>query len=437
MLVLVVAALLAQQASAAVTGAGARVMGRVVSTYAAGVDGVTVVLVHTDGRGDRRTTTTDARGRFAFDRVSDGAYEISANKTGYTTRRLVENAARFVTGTSLAVRDGKPVDVEVSLRRAATIGGRVIRSNGAAAPGIHVVLAQRSGRNLVVIDETQTTTEWDGRYSITGLPPGSYFVLASGVDRSRAKGLLEAGSPEQAAFEINLTRPEEFTRTLYPGVPATEPGASVTLMEGVVTEGIDIWLTPARRFSISGRVTWPPDAKVGDITIEYGNPADRRASIWTFSDPGGVFSIDSVAPGTVVLLATANSDRGTLMGVVSTDVRAANVDDLPLALAVPGTVRGTVIFPADLPASARPKTIALVPALLHVSPLYAAPEAMLSADGSFTLTNALGEYEVALSGLPSGYRIVSVSRDAAALPRNRIGVASGETITGITIRVGR
>jgi len=396
------------------------------------------VLASPGGRGNQRTVTTDAQGRFTFEGVSDGMYELSATKTGYTNRRLVASAARFESGTPLTVRAGKQIsNVAITLQRSATLGGRVIRSNGAAAPGIHVVLAQRSGRNLVVIDETQTTTEWDGRYSITGLPPGSYFVLASGVDRSRAKGLLEAGSPEQAAFEINLTRPEEFTRTLYPGVPATEPGAPVTLMEGVVTEGIDIWLTPARRFSISGRVTWPPDAKVGDITIEYGNPAERRASIWTFSDPGGVFSIDSVAPGTVVLLATANSDRGPLMGVVSTDVRAANVEDLPLVLAVPGTARGTVIFPADLPASARPKTIALVPALLHVSPLYAAPEAMLSADGSFTLTNALGEYEVALSGLPSGYRIVSISRDAAALPRNRIGIASGETVTGITIRVGR
>src|SRR5262245_28866418 len=240
MLTLLAAAMLAQQPSTVANETGGRVSGRVVSTYPASVSDVTLILAPVNrAAAERRMTTSDADGRFTFERVSAGRYEITAVKAGYTSRRLSETARRFEAGVSVALRDGQTAaNVEIPLRRSASIAGRVIRSDGAAAPGIQVVLAQRQGRSVVALSETQTTTAWDGRYTMTGLPPGAYLVLASGVDRSRATGSLQAGSPEQAAFEINLTRAEDFTPTLYPGVPAAETGETVTLLEGVTAESI-------------------------------------------------------------------------------------------------------------------------------------------------------------------------------------------------------
>src|SRR5262245_5847888 len=171
------------QAPSPVAAASGRVTGRVVSTYPASVVGVTVVLARTDGgSGERRTTTSAADGRFAFDRVADGRYELSAIKPGYTSRRLNESTLRFDTGVPLTVREGaRAVNAQLPLRRGATLGGRVVRPDGAAAPGIEVVLARRRGSELIAIADTQTTTAWDGRYEMRDLPPGQYLLLASGI----------------------------------------------------------------------------------------------------------------------------------------------------------------------------------------------------------------------------------------------------------------
>lgn len=434
MFVILAAAVLLQASSSVATTPG-RVSGRVVSTYAASVAGVTVVLARVDGQpSDRRTTTSDADGRFDFDRVADGRYELSAVRSGYTSRRLDENAIRFDTGVPVRVNEGaRTVNAQLPLRRSATLAGRVVRPDGAAAPGIEVVLARRRGSELIAIADTQTTTAWDGRYEMHDLPPGQYLLLASGI----ASTPTHLSQTEQAAFEINRTRPLDFVRTLYPGVPATEAGAMIRLLEGVVTDGVDVWLAPARRFSISGRVRSPEGVAPDRITIEYGNPTDIRASVWTVSDPGGVFTVDGVAPGTVVLLATAESARGRLMGIASTDVRAGSVEDLSLRLEIPGTVEGRVTFPTELPASARPTTITLVPRLLNVSPLYSIPEAAIEADGRFRLTNALGEYEIVIPDLPRGLRITSAARGGYTLAGNRIGVTAEETTAGVSVTVGR
>jgi hypothetical protein len=215
----------------------------------------------------------------------------------------------------------------------------------------------------------------------------------------------------------------------------TDLGATVTLIEGLATTGVDLWLVPARRFSISGRVTWPDDAIIENITIEYGNPHDRRANIWTVSDPGGLFTIDAVAPDTVVLMASAESNRGRLMGIASTHVRADDVEDITVALALPARVEGRVVFPSDLPASLRPTTITLVPRLLNVSPLYPIPATPIAADGTFSLSNVLGQYEFELPGLRDGFRIGSVSRADAVLGGNQIGVAAGEVVDRILVTV--
>lgn len=431
----ILAAAVLLQASPSVAATTGRVSGRVVSTYAASVADARVVLTRVDGRSiDRRTTTSDADGRFAFDRVADGRYELSAITPGYTSRLLNENTLRFDAGVPLTVREGaRTVSVQLPLRRSATLSGRVVRPDGAAAPGIDVALARRRGSELIAIADTRTTTAWDGRYEMHDLPPGQYLLLASGI-ASTPKHLSQT---EQAAFEINATRPHDFIRTLYPGVPATDAGAMIRLLEGVVSDGVDLWLAPARRFSISGRVLAPDATAVDRVTIEYGNPADTRASVWTVSDPGGVFTIDGVAPGTVVLLATAESTRGRLMGIASTDVRVGGVEDLSLRLETPGEVEGRVTFPTDLPASSRSTRITLMPRLLRVSPLYSIPEATIEADGRFRLTNALGEYEIVIPDLARGLRITSVARSGNTLAGNRIGVTAGETTAGVSVTVGR
>jgi hypothetical protein len=167
-------------------------------------------------------------------------------------------------------------------RRTASIAGRIIHPEGAAAENARVAIyAVREGAAAAIVGTT--TSSYDGRYEVTGLPPGTFMV---GVTPRRMSG-----------FGGDLKRaPSVPVETFYPGVTERERAQPITVFEGIPAEGIDVWLAPAaQRFSIHGRIFWPDGvgdvenlriAACGTSTIrEDSSPsrAHRRAA--TFSSP--------------------------------------------------------------------------------------------------------------------------------------------------------
>src|SRR5512143_1844488 len=81
-----------------------RVTGRVLSAYLSRAGGIAVTLTRLDRRASGpRTVMTDDTGRFVFDRVDAGRYEVSANAPRFTSRRLLEHAPRFAPGVTFTV----------------------------------------------------------------------------------------------------------------------------------------------------------------------------------------------------------------------------------------------------------------------------------------------------------------------------------------------
>jgi hypothetical protein len=440
----------AQPSARVALNAEGRVAGRVTSSNAGLVADALVTLARLDATGaavDQQTTTSDRQGLFSFDRVRTGLHRLSASKPGFTNRHGIAfddpnpdqpgavARARFETSVEVTVQSGGQAGVELRLRRAAAIAGRIAEPDGIPAPEVRVVAAARRDSGYALLPDTQTMSEWDGRYEITNLPPGEYFVLVLPNASPDPGGAL--ANAERRAPEAPVSTRPAFAATLYPGVSHADRAHAVTLLEGVAAEGIDVWLTPAQRFSISGRVLWPDGLAVDNIAIEYSDLNARRPGLWTVSDPGGIFTITGVPAGTLVLLARADSAQGPLVGAASTEVTVAAVEDLRLTLGKPGMVEGRLVYEAGLPASARPTSIALRQRLIQVSALYPIPESAIGADGRFQISNAFGEYEFELRGLSAGLRIKSVSRGGRPLADGRIGIAGGETITGVEILVGR
>jgi hypothetical protein len=323
----------------------------------------------------------------------------------------------FESGRAVALDEGQQLaDVEVELIRSSRIAGRIIRPDGTPAPDVTVTAARRSGGRLLPLLETRTTSAWDGRYEVADLPPGDYLVVAQ-------SGLRRTG-----------TSPDSFPATLYPGVPDTEPGQPVTVLEGVPVEGIDIWLTPANRFTVSGRVIWPVGVAPRTISIDYGDPAGTRAGMWDVSDPGGAFTLGSIPPGPLALLARVETDQGPLLGLASTVVAIDSVEDVAIIVDRPGTVHGRLSYePGITPPEG--VTVRLVQMVLRLSAIYPAPEAPVARDGRFTLSEALGEYEVEVLGLPPGLTVSHVQRNGRPLPDNRFAVAGGEVVDGVEVGI--
>ncbi len=443
---LVAALLLAAPAHAQVQSLpdAGRIAGHVVGAYSEMMAGVTVTLARVNEQDfafRSLTATTDTGGAFSFEQLPPGRYRVMASRQGYTDRQLPTvqqvGASRFETGAAVDLSEGaQVVDVQVVMHRGASIAGRVIRPDGSAAPNVRVQAAIRSELGRQALLEAQTTTQFDGRYEITGLPPGDYLV-----------GAMNVASPTRRTFDAALTTPEERNRVIaeaasghwswYPGVLDTEPGNAVTVLEGVNAEGIDIWLTPSQRFYVSGRVFWPVGVAIETITIDYGDPTGTRSGLWLVSDPGGLFTLGGIAPGALTMLVRAESDQGTLMGIATTEVTVDSVEDVRISVDRPGIIAGRIVYEGNVPASARATGIVAQQRLLTVSALYPVPESSIDSDGHFELRNTIGEYEFDLEGLGAGLSIKRVTRNGRALSMNRLGVAPGEAIRDLEIVVGR
>ena len=442
-----------------------RISGHVATAYAELVADATVTLVRIPQGGvpgDVRSLQSDPKGGFAFERLPAGQYWLSATKKGYTSRQPnprpnasatalpgatlagVTPSSRFDTGPVIDLGDGsQAIDLSIVLHRSARIAGRIIAPDGSAAPDVQVLVAARhgDGRGPMLL-ETRTSSQWDGRYEITDLPPGDYMIGAQPGWKVVARSSTLAGNGAANAAGIGVTMQRvgsttEFRWTWYPGVEESEPGNAVTLLEGVAAEGIDIWLTPAQRFNVSGRVFWPVGVGVEDITIDYGDPPGTRSGVWFLSDPGGLFTLTGIPTGPLVLLARANTDQGTLIGIASTDVAIDSVHDVQIVVDRPGSVEGRVTFDAGLASPPGPASITLVQKLFRPSALYPVPEAAIGDGGRFALRDLLGEYEFVVDKLPPGSSVKQVLRNGVALRANRIRVMGGEVVNGVEVVIGK
>jgi hypothetical protein len=377
--------------------------------------------------------TTDRQGAFTFEGVRAGRYRVSASKPGYTNRQPLHPAAeRFDTGREVTIRDREhAAQIDLTLYRESSIAGRVAEPDGIPAPDVQVFAAVRRGAKYVRLDDTRTVAEWNGRYRISGLPPGEYLIVilpSVSTDPNRTRANAERRAPESSS----ATRPF-FEPTLYPGTVSVASAETVTVFEGIPVDGIDTWLIPGERHSISGRISWPENTTAENIVIEYGNLTAQRSGIWTVPEPGDLFHITGVPRGTVVLLARADSNRGPLAGVVTTEVNVDEVDDLELRLGTPGAVDGRVIYDASVPSASRAEHIALKQQLLPVSPLYPTPQTTIGADGRFQISGALGVYDVDVAGL----RVVRVTQSGREIPNRRIRVGLGESISDLEVLVSK
>jgi hypothetical protein len=304
-----------------------------------------------------------------------------------------------------------------------SIAGRIIQPDGAAAENarvsVYAVREDAPGRTPAA----NAISSYDGRYEIGGLSAGTYVI---GV----TPAVVTAPTPRGVA------RPSPV-ETFYPDTTIVERAHRLQLVGGVPVEGIDVWLSPApQRYTVSGRVFFPDGIEPRQLVIEYGGPDVIRRGIWYVFDPGGLFEIEGVAQGPLMMLARAETNRGIYMGVASTVISVESVQDVRIAMRVPGRIDGVVVLERDLPPGTSSLIVTPIQTLLKLSALYPVQEVPLGRDRRFRIPDALGTYTFDIQGLPQGWRVKRVRRSSRPAPDNRIVVGAGEVVTGVEVFVG-
>ena len=266
------------------------------------------------------------------------------------------------------------------------VAGRIVRPDGLPQPDAQVVLVRRTAAGTLRQLSWRARSAADGRYEISGVPPGRYHVLV----RPIGSDVAAAGRPDA---------------TLFPGVPVSEAGVPVEVVAGLSTEGIDVWLVPSpRRFTISGRVFGPGGATAFDsLVIEMGRPGARATDVWNSSEGGGLFTIDPAPPGTLVLRALATSGDQMLTGLAATTAAANPVEDIRITVRPRIEVSGRVRTEAGRPLPAG-LSVALVPQALEPSVLYPAAAGVVDAEGRFLVLTDAAPSRIVVRGLPEGWR---------------------------------
>jgi len=163
-----------------VPGGTARISRRVLSSSSEAITGATVTLTLSPSGGAvgaSWTTTTGEDGAYVFETLSDGRYAVAASKPGYarTTLSLVsfDDGNRQIDLN----RNAHASQIDLVLRKAGSITGRIFAADGTPLAGVRVMLHMRGANGgSVWVRSSRIETDTLGRYRIAEAPLGTYRV---------------------------------------------------------------------------------------------------------------------------------------------------------------------------------------------------------------------------------------------------------------------
>jgi len=357
---------------------------------------------------------TDANGRYEIRDLPAGRYRVFARRTGYVQmdfgarrpgsygRTLPSDSER---GITIELADGQAfAGADFHLARAGVITGHILDEYGDPLISAFVGASRMDtvgGRRRSVPFAADNTDD-QGEYRLSGLPPGTYYVVVSPPQQVRLSG-----------------QSSTYADVFYPGVPVRDQARPITVRAGQEVTEITFTLLPVRLARVSGSVvtsqgTVPKSAsftlarstQIGvSQTIVYGGPA---------MGAGGTFALPGVAPGEYDLVVNAQTEAGTSeLGTARFSVTGDDISGVMIVTGAEGRLSGTV--KTDSGAALPPATAAGSAARLRVTATAVEDgsdgvlsSAAVNSDGTFVAPVRPGPRLIGLSGLPSGWGVAVV-----------------------------
>lgn len=277
-----------------------------------------IVLVQLTNDRDNLNSATDRDGRFEIHEVPAGDYFVLLDSPGIISpiafMKANENNSRPETFdikslreycTEVAVDGSNNINLTVRARRGGAISGKVSYSDGAPAVNAVITVYKRTGKErtriitgLSVAGTFSMHTDDRGRYRLSGLPPGDYFLAAAEKNTSLN---------QSRGFDLfSDLASDALTVSYYGNSGKLSDALPVEVALGAEINDIDIALSDTTPHLISGTVVAKSDGHPlsgAAITIKNKEQADwlLRDPQRVSSDPDGRWSFDGVPDGTYVI----------------------------------------------------------------------------------------------------------------------------------------
>jgi len=421
-----------------------------------------IVTLSRNGIEDIRTTTTDEKGGFTFERLPAGSFSLYAAKGAYIAMSygapkpgMPGSVVTLVEGQTFAA-------TPIALARGGVIAGRLLDHTGQPVSGAQVLANQFATvngerRRRSSSGSTGTSmTNAHGEYRIFGLPPGEYLVssaavpLATGGEPSAAELAWANQGTTQAP---PAARPFIYAPTMFPGTADPAAGVVITIGRGEERVGVDfaLQLVPVAR--VSGVVTGLDGRPASNVVVlcalreasamlpPSGVPISRTADDGAFVCPGlppGQYALAARgSPEMTLEMATrvaAGLTTPSLWGLVDVNVAGQDISNLSIRLQRGVSVSGQVV----LQASSQGSTVDLTRLLVRLTPRVGAiPIATtvtgaVGPDGAFQLDGVVPE-AYRLSGTPSAvpWSVRSALLGGRDVADELFTVTAGQNVSGL------
>jgi protocatechuate 3,4-dioxygenase beta subunit len=243
----------------------------------------------------RRTTTTDADGRYEFLDLPAGRFSISVTKTGYVTLQYGQRRT-FEAGTPVTLAEGQQVErIDFSLPRGAVISVRITDDFGDPLAGA-----------MVQVQRYQYGP--DGQRRLTQVPTGATFGFASTDDRGefRAFGLMPGEYVVSAQYRSTPVPPtgnaadtsEGFSPTFHPGTVSANEAQAISVANGEEVS-VQFPMIAARLAKVTGTVVdsegRPAAGAMVTVMTRQGTGGFSYGAGSVAAD--GSFTLNGIAPG--------------------------------------------------------------------------------------------------------------------------------------------
>ncbi len=272
------------------------------------------------GPGRRSAGRTDLDGNFLIPNVPAGDYYVTGSLPGYVNQaQLVQRTVNA--GSDLSALAGVPLvhvaaggaSAALSLQRGGVLAGTVQWDDGTPAAGVNVsaqpattgTSATQGGAalgrgfgNAGFGGYGGGQTDDRGRFRLSGLAPGSYYLSAS----AQAPIPQRPGDPGFArTLSLAVYAPDKVRRT---------DASPITLTSGEERADLNIVLGLAGMHTVSGSVG-SSGASVHSGTVNLTDQTDSSLARNGVIASDGSFVIPYVPPGTYTLRVSASSGQGT------------------------------------------------------------------------------------------------------------------------------
>jgi hypothetical protein len=271
------------------------------------------------GRESRQTTTDDS-GRFSFDPLPAGSYQVGVEKTGfapYPEPSFDKMPDRVTLGAERA-----SASLTIALHKAAVLAGRIVSKTGEPEAGLQVSALKRTGLGGVMtfVPAGGADTNDLGEYRIAALPAGDYLIVAS----------PHHGDPFTTMPTVSSTASSTtLAPTYFPGTTDQEGAQAVSLQAGQTATNLEFAIATVAAFRVSGVAVDKSGAPSPNAMVML--MPDLRGGLFEpmmrMSGEDGTFTFANVVPGTYRISASPGDAGG--MGGFSISIGESGASPLP------------------------------------------------------------------------------------------------------------